>query len=490
MGSEGREAASGAAKRGIAYEETDALGLAEWVRKGEVSPDELLDEALTRLERWNPAIGAVVIPMEEQARRAIAAGLPEGPFRGVPFLLKDLHLLVAGVPTTQGCRLFADFVPDHDSELVVRYRDAGLVAFGKSASPEFGITCTTESRLFGATRNPWNLERSAGGSSGGAAAAVAAGILPLANASDGGGSIRIPASCCGLFGLKPTRGRTPMGPDAGEGWSGMSCIHAVSRTVRDNAALLDATHGPDRGAPYVAPAPERPFLAEVGAAPGRLRIALQTEAFNGTETHPDCVAAAEDAARLCEALGHTVVEARFRTDVERFRQATGTIIAANLRLSLQERAAALGREVSAEDVEPITWLMASGAAASDAAAYAGAQRAIHRIGRELAAFFEDVDLLLTPTLGAPPRPIGVLSLSNPNVPEALAALFQAVGFSQVANAAGTPAMSVPLSWNGEGLPIGVQFMAPYGDEATLFRLAAQLEEARPWARRRPPPVGD
>jgi amidase/6-aminohexanoate-cyclic-dimer hydrolase len=262
------------------YESHDAVGLAALVASHDVSPTELLDAALERVDARNPELNAVVLEMEGAARAAIDAGLPEGPLRGVPFLLKDLHLLVEGQPTTYGSRLFEDFVADHDSEIVARYRRAGLVLFAKTTSPEFGLTTTTESTLFGATRNPWNLEYTSGGSSGGASAAVAAGIIPAANASDGGGSIRIPASCTGLFGLKPTRGRTPMGPDAGEGWSGMSCVHAVTRSVRDSAVLLDATAGPDVGAPYWAPEPTRPFADEVEAPPGRLRIAVQTATWN------------------------------------------------------------------------------------------------------------------------------------------------------------------------------------------------------------------
>ncbi|MEN8160322.1 MAG: amidase, partial [Myxococcota bacterium] len=337
------------------YEEHDGLGLAALVREGELTATTLLDAAIERCEKRNPAVNAVVIPMLEQARAAITAGLPEGPFRGVPFLLKDLHASVPGVRTTYGAALFADHVPELESELVARYRRAGLVIFGKTHSPELGLTTTSESRLFGQTRNPWHLERTAGGSSGGAAAAVAAGIVPLAHATDGGGSIRVPASCCGVFGLKPTRGRTPMGPEVGEGWSGMSAQHAVSRSVRDSAALLDATHGPDPGAPYAAQPPARPFLEEIGASPGALRIALQTETWNGAPTHPSCVEAARDSAALCESLGHHVEEARFEIDLEPYREATTTIIGASVRATLEDRARALGRELRPEDVEPGTW---------------------------------------------------------------------------------------------------------------------------------------
>jgi Asp-tRNA(Asn)/Glu-tRNA(Gln) amidotransferase A subunit family amidase len=467
------------------YEDYDAIGLAALVREGEITPTTLLDAAIERFEKRNPALNAVVIPMLEYARGAVAAGLPDGPFRGVPFLLKDLHASIPGVRTTYGSELFAENVPEVESELVTRYRKAGLVTFGKTHSPELGLTTTSESRLFGQTANPWNRERTAGGSSGGAAAAVAAGIVPVAHATDGGGSIRVPASCCGLFGLKPTRGRTPMGPEVGEGWSGMSAQHAVSRSVRDSAALLDASHGPDLGAPYAAQPPERPFLDEVGASPGALRIALQTETWNGSPTDPQCREAAEDAARLCESLGHHVEPARFEIDLEPYREATSTIIGASVRATIEDRARALGREVSAEDVEPGTWLVGAGGAAKDAPAYVRAIKTIHATGRKLAGFLERYDLVLTPTLATPPVELGRLSLSNPNPGESLGALFQTVGFTQLANATGNPAMSVPLYWDGDGLPIGAQFMARMNDEATLFRLATQLEEARPWFSRRP-----
>jgi amidase len=468
-----------------AYGAQDALGLAELVARGEAKPEELLDEAIRRVEAVDGRVGAVVIRAYDEARREITRGLPKGPFRGVPFLLKDLHLGTPGVRTTSGSRLFANYVADRESEIVARYRRAGLVIFGKSHSSEFGLTTSAESKLFGATRNPWSPEHTAGGSSGGAAAAVAARILPAANASDGGGSIRIPAACCGVFGLKPTRARTPAGPEVGEGWSGMSMVHAVTRSVRDSAALLDASAGPALGDPYAAPPPERPYLEEVGRPAGRLRVALQTTGWNGVATHPDCVAAAHDAARLCAELGHEVEEARLEVDAERMREATLTIIAANLRATLEDRAAVLGRDFSLEDVEFGTYFMAQSATSRGAAAYARAVRSIHALGREAAAFLSRYDALLTPTQATPPLPIGALSLSHPNPPEYVAALHQTIAFTQLFNVSGGPAMSVPLFWNAEGLPIGVQFAARFGDEGTLFRLASQLEQARPWAGRKP-----
>jgi Asp-tRNA(Asn)/Glu-tRNA(Gln) amidotransferase A subunit family amidase len=359
------------------------------------------------------------------------------------------------------------------------------VIFGKTASPEFGLTTSTESVLFGQTRNPWKPTHMAGGSSGGAAAAVAAGIVPAAHASDGGGSIRIPASCCGLFGLKPTRARIPAGPDAGEGWSGMSANHVVSRSVRDSAALLDATHGPAAGDPYFAPAPERAFLDEVGADPGRLRIAVQTEAFNGCPTHADCVAAVRDAAELLASLGHHVEEAVFTPDREALGRATQVIIAANVRATALDRAAALGRELRDDDIEPVTRGMALLVKDLEAAEYPRAVRTIHTAGRQVAAFFEGYDALLTPTLACPPMELGRLALTNSDLPAFLGAITQTVGFTQLFNATGNPAASLPLSWNGDGLPIGVQLAGRFGDEATLLRLSAQLEQARPWFGRRP-----
>lgn len=471
------------------YESYDGLGLAELVRKGEVQPKELLDAALERMERHEPVLNAVSIPMLEEARAALEAGLPQGPFTGVPFLLKDLHLLWAGVRTTNGSQLFADHVPDHDSELTERYRAAGLVTFGKSLSPEFGVTPTSESILFGDTHNPWNPEHSAGGSSGGSAAAVAAGYLPLANASDGGGSIRIPAAACGLFGMKPTRGRTPLGPDVGEGWAGMSSVHAVSRSVRDSAALLDATAAPELGAPYVAPPPVRPYLDEVTRAPGRLRIAFQRSTWNGTPTHADCVTAVEDVAKLCEQLGHDVVEATLEIEREAMRNAALTIIPTNLLVALEDRAEALGRELVEGDVEAGTWGMANAGRDRSAAEYVRAVKGIHRLGRQVAQFLSNYDVILTPTMALPPVPLGTLSLSNQDPAANLGALLQTIGFTQLFNASGSPAMSMPLAWNAAGLPIGIQFAGRFGDEGTLFRLAGQLEEARPWFDRRPPISG-
>ncbi len=468
------------------YERYDALGLAGLVARGEASAGELLEAAMARADARNPAINAICLEMHDEARATIARGLPEGPLSGVPFLLKNLSAMYAGAPLTNGSRLFADFVPDHDSEIVARYRRAGLVIFGRTNSPELGLCYTTEPRMYGPTRNPWDLERVAGGSSGGAAAAVAARIVPAAHASDGGGSIRVPASCCGLFGIKPTRGRNPMGPDVGEGWAGMSTVHAVTLGVRDSAALLDATSGAAVGDPYPAPEPARPFLDEVGAAPGRLRIAVSAATTNGAEVDPECVAAMADAARLCAELGHDVEEAGPDYDREAMDEATTRIVGANTRAALELRAAALGREASAEDVERMTWALASLGEETDGAAYVKATQAIHRIGRQVARFFLDYDVLLTPTMAKPPVEIGTIDMMTEDREAYRDEVAAFGGFPVLSNVTGAPAMSVPLYWSARGLPVGTQFVGRFGDEATLFRLAAQLAEARPWSDRRPP----
>ena len=473
------------------YRSHDAMGLAELVRNGDASPSELLDVAIGLVDELDPSLGAVVYRWDDDARKLAASGAPDGPFRGVPFLLKDLYADMAGKPMSNGCRLFKDHVSDADSYLVEAYHKAGLVIFGRSASPEFGLTTTTESILHGKTRNPWNLEHTAGGSSGGAAAVVAAGIVPAAHASDGGGSIRIPASCCGLFGLKPTRARVSAGPKAGEGWSGLSCNHVVSRSVRDSAALLDATAGERPGDPYFAPPIDRPYLEELDANTGRLRIHYTTKAFNGAPVDPACVEAVERTVALCKELGHELAEATPDFDREALTFATRVIVGSNLVASVKEGVEALGRDFDAESfdpidlVEPLAWQNARGVLSLDPSAYATAVRIVHAVGRSVASFFEGCDLLLSPTMASPPLPIGELALTHPEPRKYLENLLQSIGFTQLFNVSGSPAMSVPLHWSEQGLPIGLQFAAPFGDEATLFRLAAQLEEAAPWADRRP-----
>ncbi len=471
------------------YDRHDALGLAGLVNAGEVNPAEVLDAAVERVEARNPAVNAVVSRLYDQARAAIAAGLPRGPLTGVPYLLKDLGAFCAGTVTSCGSALFRDAVADHDSEIVARMRRAGLVVFGKTNTSELGLSTSAEPKLFGPTRNPWNPERSAGGSSGGAAAAVAAGMVPAAHATDGGGSIRIPASACGLFGLKPTRARTPSGPDVGESWNGAGAAHAITRTVRDSAALLDATCGPDVGDPYWAPPQQSPFLAEVGADPGRLKIAFTGRPWNGHAVDPECAAAVAAAARLCEELGHRVEEARPEWDEPARAAAALVIVGAHTRAQLELRGVALGRAVVPEDVEPGAWAVAEMGRQHGAADYARAIRVVHGIGRAVGRFFTQWDALLTPTMCSPPHRLGVLSLSSRDTNAYRDALIGTIAFTAPFNGSGNPAMSVPLHWTRDGLPVGVQFVGPFGGEAVLFRLAGQLERARPWAQKRPPLPG-
>ena len=468
------------------YEQYDALGLAELVRQREVTPQELLEAAMARVEARDGTINAVVTKMYDQARAAIAAGLPAGPFTGVPFMLKDLGVLYAGVRTSNGSRIFADFVADHDSTLVARYKAAGLVIMAKTNTPEFGIAATTEPQLFGPTRNPWSVAHSAGGSSGGAAAAVAAGYLPMAHATDGGGSIRIPASKCGLFGLKPSRGRNPAGPDLGEGLAGMATGHCVSRSVRDSAALLDATHGPAPGDPYAAPPLPRPLLDEVGAPPGRLRIAVCTTDYLGKPIHPTCAAAAKATARLCASLGHDVEEARPDFAGLPLSRAWRVVPAANLWLNVNARARVLGRVPVPGDVEPLTWAWMQEGRRFTAAEYMETIATMHSLGRRMAAFLENYDLLLTATLARPPLKLGEMDMTSDDVERYVAFLFDEFApLTPLFNQTGGAAMSVPLAWTPDGLPIGVQFGGGLGDEPKLIRLAAQLEQAQPWAHRRP-----
>jgi amidase/6-aminohexanoate-cyclic-dimer hydrolase len=381
--------------------------------------------------------------------------------------------------------MWAGFVADHDSDLVARYRRAGLVVVGKTNTPELGLSPSTEPVVFGPTRNPWNLGHSPGGSSGGAAAAVAAGILPLAHATDGGGSIRIPASCCGLFGLKVTRARNPAGPDVGEGWSGMGVGHAVTRSVRDSAALLDATHGPAPGDPYHAPPPARPFLQEVGADPGRLRIALATDASGGVPIHEECRAAAEAAGKLCQSLGHDVEIADPGIEHEPMWQAFEIIIAGNVAVAVAARARARGPAPDKNELEPATWRFLEAGWTLSAEDYARAVFILHRTGRQMARFMADYDVILTPTLAHLPPPLGQMTMAVEDV-EAYAAMLRSyIPYTPIANVTGQPAVSLPLHWSQDGLPVGVMFAGRFGDEATLLRLSSQIEAAQPWADKRP-----
>jgi Asp-tRNA(Asn)/Glu-tRNA(Gln) amidotransferase A subunit family amidase len=459
------------------YRSKDGLALAELVRNREIKAGEVLELAIARANKVNPRINCIVEELYDRARKQTSAKLPQGPFTGVPFLLKDLGMALEGTVTTQGSRFYKDWVADYTSTIVERYQRAGLVIMGKSASPEFGGTPTTESTLFGDTRNPWNLQRSAGGSSGGSAAAVAAGILPLANATDGGGSIRIPASCCGLFGMKTSRGRTPHGPKQLS--STLSVIHAVTRSVRDSAALLDATMGPEPGQTLIAPSPASSYLSAVTRAPGALRIGLVITPVTLSPVDPECVAAARNAAKLCASFGHHVEEIQLPIDPAEFFGATGTVMAAGTTLRVQNRERQLGRKVSEDDLEPMIWQRYHANKDYSAEQLARAQNTLGRIAQQIAIIQQSYDILLSPTMAKPPVELGKLSLDQDQADYQREAI-SASAYTMLQNATGQPAMSVPLHWTADGLPVGVMFAARYGDEMTLYQLAGQLEQASPW----------
>ncbi|KJC60107.1 6-aminohexanoate hydrolase [Bradyrhizobium sp. LTSPM299] len=462
----------------------DAVGLAELVRKKDVTAKELLDEAIARTAKVDPPINAVVVKHYDYAERQIAKSLPDGPFTGVPFLLKDLDLL-AGTRTTSGASLLKDFVADHNGTLAQRFLDSGFTIFGKSASPEFGLMPTTESRLFGPTRNPWNLEHSSGGSSGGAGAAVAARILPVAHASDGGGSIRIPASASGVFGMKPTRARNPLGPDRGEGWGGFSVGHVLSISVRDSAVMMDAIHGAEPSSPYVAPPPERPFSQEVGRDPGRLRISFTDKSPYGDAIDPEIAQAVRDIAKLLAGLGHHVEERAPPLAADPGPLMT-TIVGGNTALTVRLLEQRVGRKLTSDDVERLTLASAENSLKLTPADYVAAQLAAFQISRGLATFFEACDIFLSPTLCTPPLRLGELNTMSEDLSHIAPVLRRYMPGTSMFNMSGQPAMSVPLAWNNAGLPLGMMFAAKLGQEGLLFRLAGQLEQAHPWKDKRPP----
>ena len=471
------------------YISYDAVALADLVRAGEVSPPELLDAALARAQAVNPALNAIVRLLEDEARQTLREGLAAGPLAGVPFLLKDITAQMKGQPTAAGSRLFVDQPAADDSAIVRAYRAAGLVIFGKTNTPEFGLAATTEPVLFGPTRNPWNLERTSGGSSGGSAAAVAAGIVPAAHASDGGGSIRIPASCCGLVGLKPSRGRVSMAP-GGEGWGGLSVQHALTRSVRDSAVLLfDVACQPQLGDPYCIPAPARAFAEEAALPPGRLRIGVSSQALIWGKLDPQCVRALEQAAALCESLGHQVEEVVLPGDFQVMAGAVNVVVGASVAAMLDREAERRGAPIRQEEVEALSWSVAQEGGKTSSAQYAAAMQTIHAVGRTLSGVFARCDVVMLSTLGKPPLPLGVMDTNAADLSGYGEELYSFMPNTQPFNVAGAPAISLPLSWSDDGLPIGVQFAARLGDEATLLRLAAQLEAAQPWSSRRPALVG-
>jgi Asp-tRNA(Asn)/Glu-tRNA(Gln) amidotransferase A subunit family amidase len=462
------------------YCQYDAIGLAELIQSKQITPQELLNDVISFTESINPKINAINNKMYDEAENTIKKGIPTGPFYGVPFLLKDLGALYAGTVTSNGSRFYQHFVPDHDSEVVKRYRQTGLVIFGKTNVPELGLAFTTEPFLFGPTKNPWQLDRTAGGSSGGTAAAVAARLIPVAHASDGGGSIRVPASCCGVFGIKPTRARVPMGPDFGEGWAGLASTNVISVSVRDSAALLDATQGPELGDPYYAPPITRPFLEEIKNHPGKLKIAYSADFIQSISVHDDCRQAMLNAVKLCESLGHELEEAYPQFDQLLMALAMRVITSASAKMIISLREKMSGKRATEEDLEPITWKFAQIGKKYGANDYANAVFILHLQTRVIARFFSKYDVLLTPTLAQPPIKLGTFTPYQNDFDDYFRQQFLFSPFTGFWNQTGQPAMSVPLFWNSEQLPIGVQFVGRFGDEATLFRLAAQLEQASPW----------
>ena len=464
----------------------DSIGQAALVRGGEVTAAELVEAAIERIERHNPSLNAVITKMYDLALERAAQPLPDGPLAGAPFLLKDFLAEYEGVRFTEASASLLNNVSAADTELVRRYKAAGLITVAKTNLPELAIGVTTEPRLFGPTRNPWSLDRLPGGSSGGAGAAVAVGMTPMAHGNDAGGSIRIPASCCGVFGLKPTRGRNPLGPGFGDVMGGIVAEHALTRSVRDSAALLDATAGPDVGDPYPSPPQTGTFLSAVEGDPGRLRIGFSERTPLGDPLHDDCVAAVREAAALCEELGHGVVEAMPEFDAETVWMAVTKLIAGGVAWTIAHWDRELGRdgEHTEDDFEPFILSMAKRGRAMSAADYLLTVQDAQRASRDVARFFQDFDIWLTPTLGTPPPPLGTFAYSPENDPfEHRRKMAAFSPFTYICNVTGQPAASVPLYWNDDGLPIGVHLAAPFGDEATIFALAAQMEEARPWAPR-------
>jgi Asp-tRNA(Asn)/Glu-tRNA(Gln) amidotransferase A subunit family amidase len=467
------------------YLAEDAVGLAALIAGRQISAAEALEAALARAAKVNPALNAITMDLSERARREAAAGDLSGPLAGVPFLLKDLGPALAGTPTTQSCKLYAQEVAQHDSPLTMLYREAGLVIFGKTNTPELGLEPVTEPEMFGPTRNPWDLTRTSGGSSGGAAAAVAAGVVPAAHASDGGGSIRIPASCCGLFGLKPSRGRVSYAPKD-EGWGGFSCGHVVSRSVRDSAVLLDIAAQPQPGDPYWAAPPARPFAEVVAEDPRPLRIAFTTAAFGAEAIDPECAEAVRAAAALCEDLGHQVEQADPPIDRASLA-AAGVVISASVAADLDAVAFRRGAPIAEQEVEAVTWSSYERGRQITGSLYIQSLREAHALGRAVAAFFATHDILICSTLGMPAVPLGYLKGGDPPDWEGYARrLFAFMPNTQPFNITGQPAASVPLAMSRSGLPIGVQFVGRQSEDALVLSLAAQLERAAPWSARRPP----
>ncbi|TKA96243.1 amidase [Cereibacter changlensis] len=471
----------------------DATDLAALVARRDVTPDELLDAALQSVEELNPALNAVVLVQEEAARRAIAAGLPAGPFTGVPFLVKDLGCEAVDFPAHNGSRLLANTRYAQDSAIFERMRATGVVTFGRTTSPEGGIGVATEAAVYGGpTRNPWNLDHTSGGSSGGSGAAVAAGIVAMAHGSDGGGSVRVPASCCGLFGFKPTRARLPDGPYSGEGWGGMAIDGFLTHSVRDTAAMLDACAGADLGAPYWAPPLHRSHADAISRPPQRLRVALCDTTLTGEPIHPEVRDAVLAAGALLESLGHVVEPMRPHADVARMMAAWTDIVACGTALGI--RKALRGQPLAEGEVEGVSRGAIARAAQIPGERYLEAVGEIHAFGRQMARFFDPErgpDILLSATLAEPPAKVGRFSHDTEDYvafrtgPEGV---FAYSPFCAVFNASGQPAASVPLGMSAGGLPIGIHLATRFGEDELLIALCAEIERAAPWSHRRPAPL--
>ena len=488
------------------YDQFDALGLATLVKEGEVSAKELLDEAISRADRLNPTINAINTSLYDHGYQQIEKGLPEGPFSGVPFLLKDLGSSLAGMPKSDGSEALKGFVSEKSSELVNRFLSSGVVIFGKTNTPELGLMGVTEPKAFGATRNPWNIEHTPGGSSGGSGAAVAARIVPMASAGDGGGSIRIPAACCGIFGLKPSRGRNPLGPDYDELWGGAVQEHVLSLSVRDSAAMLDVTSGVDVGDPYWQACPGESFEDAIKQEPKKLRIAYSFLSPFGNEIDPEAIAALKHTVSILEGLGHNVIEADPQIDGQQIMTAYLATYYGHVAADLREMAKRLGTTVRRLKVEEATKIIGLVGESMSAGEFTEIRRGWNQMARKMGEFHQQYDLFLTPTIATPPIKVNELSpgileqagmtlvnrlgfggmakasgLIDANAKDNL----QKMPFTQLFNLTGQPAMSVPLYWTKKGLPLGSQFVAANGNEALLLQLAAQLELAQPWFDKRP-----
>jgi amidase len=470
------------------YSNYDGLGVAELVKKKKVKPSELVEAAIERIERLNPKLNAVVFKGYDDARARAKTKL-SGVFAGVPMLLKDILGFKKGWPNRDGARFMQARPAGYDSTLVARFEAAGLIPLGKTNVPEFGIVPLTESKLYGPARNPWNLDHSTGGSSGGSAAAVAAGIVPLAHANDGGGSIRIPAACCGLVGLKPTRGRNPLGPMAGDIMGGLLAEHVVSRTVRDTAAALDATAGPELGDPYPAPPQAGSYLSTIKKKPKKLRIAFATTRFDGSAFDPECKAAVEAAAKLCAKLGHHVEEGMPQVSPLFFIAHFLPVWGSGLTMLIDFIAAASGRSPVREEFEGLTWGLYQYGKRVTAAQYQLCWATLQGVTRKVAAWQQPYDAWITPVLAQPPLKIGSVDLEETDLMKGFAPIINYIPFSALQNVTGQPAISLPLAWSKSGLPLGVQFVGRFGEEHVLLQLAAQIEKAAPWIKKKPPVYG-